>query len=80
MLVGNNIKTSLDNSKKRFEVSQEYNVYFRGKIDIYPVGSIYLSLSPQNPSVHFIGEWVPFGQGRTLIGVDITCYMWLRIN
>ncbi len=37
---------------------------------IYPVGSIYLSVSNVNPKDLFeIGEWVPFGQNRTLIGV-----------
>ena len=36
----------------------------------YPVGSIYLSTAPTNPATLFgFGTWVPFGQGRVLLGV-----------
>ena len=38
--------------------------------DIYPVGSIYLSVNSVNPSTLFGGTWVAFGTGRTLVGVD----------
>lgn len=37
---------------------------------IYPVGSIYLSISPTDPKTIFGGTWVRFGNGRTLVGVD----------
>lgn len=38
----------------------------------YPVGSIYLTLS-SSPAVPFsFGEWELIGQGRTLIGQDVT--------
>ena len=37
---------------------------------IYPVGTIYTSVSSVNPSTFFGGTWVAFGSGRTLIGVD----------
>lgn len=37
---------------------------------IYPIGSIYISTSSVNPSTLFGGYWQPFGQGRTLLGVD----------
>ena len=37
---------------------------------IYPVGSIYITVSDANPKGSLGGEWVEFAQGRTLIGVD----------
>jgi len=39
--------------------------------EIYPVGSIYMSVNSANPSVVFPGtEWEAWGQGRVPIGVD----------
>jgi hypothetical protein len=37
---------------------------------IYPVGSIYMSVSYTNPGTLFGGTWEAFGQGRTLVGVS----------
>lgn len=37
---------------------------------IYPVGSVYTSVSDHNPSIWLGGTWVSFGSGRTLVGVD----------
>ena len=37
---------------------------------LYPVGSIYISVSNKNPSNIFGGTWVSFGEGRTLVGID----------
>jgi len=37
---------------------------------VYPVGSIYISISSVNPGTHLGGTWVSFGAGRTLVGVQ----------
>ncbi|MBS7007057.1 phage baseplate protein [Anaerostipes sp.] len=36
----------------------------------YPMGSIYTSISPQNPSALFGGEWKEFAKGQVLVGVN----------
>lgn len=39
--------------------------------DVYPVGSIYLSVVSTNPGTLFgIGTWAAFGAGRVLVGLD----------
>ena len=40
-------------------------------LDVYPIGSIYLSMSAINPSNYFGGNWTLISQGRTLVGVDV---------
>ena len=37
---------------------------------IYPVGSIYMSVSSTNPSALFGGTWVAWGSGRVPVGVN----------
>ena len=37
---------------------------------IYPVGSIYLSVSSTNPSSLFGGTWVAWGSGRVPVGIN----------
>ncbi len=37
---------------------------------IYPVGSIYMSVSSTDPSILFGGTWVSIASGRVLMGVD----------
>lgn len=36
---------------------------------IYPVGSVYISLTDTNPGTYLKGTWEQFSQGRTLVGV-----------
>ena len=38
--------------------------------EMYPVGSIYISVTNTNPGTIFGGPWVAFGTGRTLVGID----------
>lgn len=37
---------------------------------LFPVNSIYLSVSNTNPTNYFGGTWTQIAQGRTLVGVD----------
>ena len=39
-------------------------------LDIYPVGSIYLSVNNTNPGSLFGGTWVEWGSGRVPVGVN----------
>ena len=37
---------------------------------IYPIGSIYTSVSPTSPATLFGGTWERFGNGKAIVGVD----------
>lgn len=36
----------------------------------WPIGSIHISVSPTNPGSTLGGSWVPFGTGKTIVGID----------
>lgn len=36
----------------------------------WPVGSVYISVNETNPATFFGGNWVKFGAGRALVGLD----------
>ena len=38
--------------------------------ELYPVGSIFISVSSTNPGNFLGGTWVAFGTGRTLVGIN----------
>ena len=38
--------------------------------NLYPIGSIYISVVNTNPKEYFGGTWQSFGSGRVLVGVD----------
>lgn len=60
-----------------FEVSENWDVKVYGKFltkfimeQMYPVGSIYMSVNPENPSTYFGGTWISWGSGRVPVGVN----------
>lgn len=42
----------------------------RDLYNVWPIGSIYISVINTNPSKWFGGTWIAFGTGRCLVGVD----------
>lgn len=67
-----NFKTETDtkfNTTKE-ELTSLINTTIDNTINsIYPVGSVYISLTETDPGTYLKGTWEQFGQGRTLIGV-----------
>lgn len=65
---------------KAFEVAEDWDVRVYGKLlkdyikslvgEMYPVGSIYMSVKNTNPSTYFGGTWVAWGAGRVPVGVN----------
>ena len=37
---------------------------------VYPIGSIYMSVNPANPSTLFGGTWIAWGSGKVPVGVN----------
>ena len=53
-------------------VAQYIKTHAKAVIDAYEVGDIHISTKSDNPSERFGGTWEPFGEGRTLVGVNTT--------
>lgn len=41
-------------------------------LDVYPIGSIYMSVANTNPNLLFGGTWEAWGAGRVPVGIDTT--------
>lgn len=73
--VSNNLTNFITETDTKFTTTKEelmnlINTTIGNTINsIYPIGSVYISLSETNPGTYLKGTWEQFGQGRTLIGV-----------
>lgn len=66
-----NFKTKTDTkfTTTKEELTSLINTTIDNTINsIYPIGSVYISLTETNPGTYLKGTWEQFGQGRTLIG------------
>lgn len=66
-----NFKTETDTkfTATKEELTSLINTTIDNTINsIYPIGSVYISLTETNPGTYLKGNWEQFGQGRTLIG------------
>lgn len=66
-----NFKTETDTkfTATKEELTSLINTTIDNTINsIYPIGSVYISLTETNPDTYLKGVWEQFGQGRSLIG------------
>lgn len=61
-----NLKTKAPDNMVRYEEVETGS----GKANIFPIGFIYMSISPTSPGEYFAGTWERFSGGRVLVGVD----------
>lgn len=71
-LTSKNNKFSLDQDGNLMVNSFTCNNVDFGILNVYPIGSIYLSVNNTNPSALFGGTWEAWGIGRCPVGIDIT--------
>ena len=67
-------------SDNTFEVAENWDVKVYGMLlkeyiqqfakTMYPVGSIYMSVTSTNPAIYFGGTWVAWGSGRVPVGIN----------
>ena len=55
-----------------YNFKQNVSITPRDIYNLYPVGSIYMSVVNVNPTQYFGGTWERFGVGRTVVSVDDT--------
>ena len=54
-----------------FNINGELRIFNQAILtNLYPVGSIYMSVNNTNPSTYFGGTWVAWGSGRVPVGVN----------
>lgn len=54
-----------------FNINGELRIFNQAILtNLYPVGSIYMSVNNTNPSTYFGGTWVEWGSGRVPVGVN----------
>lgn len=73
-ITSKNQKFELDqngNLKVKSIVAEDGLPNFPTILDVYPIGSVYISVVNTNPSSLFGGTWEAFASGRTLVGVDL---------
>lgn len=59
-----------ETNKKFTKTKEELTELINTTLDsIYPIGSVYISLTDKNPGTYLKGTWQQFAQGRTLVGV-----------
>lgn len=65
-----NTSNAVQTAESASQTAQEAMNVASNVLAAYPVGSIYLSVSPSNPTNFFGGTWVRWGVGRLIAGVD----------
>ena len=68
-------ETDLDNAYAKVADENEYltkaeikELINESKVEMYPIGSIYITTNEQNPSEYLGGEWESYGEERTIVG------------